>query len=82
MTNNQHTPGPWVLTKNPSRLEVRTDRMHSYAFSHRDEANASLIAAAPDLLAALELIYSNAAESPEWIRERIGPAIAKARGLS
>ena len=43
-------------------------------------ANAHLIASAPDLLAALELIYSNAGESPEWIRSRIGPVIAKATG--
>ena len=49
---------------------------------HEDdhEANARLIAAAPELLAALELIYSNAAESPEWIRDRISLAIAKAKG--
>jgi hypothetical protein len=46
------------------------------------EANARLIAAAPDLLAALELIHSNAGESPEWIRERIAPAIAKTKGGS
>ena len=43
-------------------------------------ANARLIAAAPDLLAALEKIDSNAAESAEWIRSVIRPAIAKARG--
>lgn len=39
---------------------------------------ARLFRAAPELLAALELIYANAAESPEWIRDRIGPVIAKA----
>ena len=43
-------------------------------------ANARLIAAAPELLDALRVIYANAAESPEWIRARIGPAIAKAEG--
>ena len=42
------------------------------------KANARAIAALPDLLSALELIYANAAESPEWIRERITPALAKA----
>lgn len=49
---------------------------------HMDEplANARLIASASDLLAALELIYSNAGESPEWIRSRIGPVISKAKG--
>ena len=51
--------------------------LHSVTF---DPAAASLIASAPDLLAALELIYSNAGESPEWIRSRIGPVISKATG--
>jgi hypothetical protein len=37
-------------------------------------------AAAPELLAALQLVYSNAGESPEWIRARIGSVIAKAEG--
>lgn len=45
-----------------------------------DEANACLIASAPELLAALELVYSNAGESPEWIRARIAPVISKAKG--
>lgn len=36
--------------------------------------------AGEDMLAALQLIYANAGESPEWIRERIAPAIAKAEG--
>lgn len=43
-------------------------------------ANARLIAAAPELLKALRVIYANAAESPEWIRARIGPVIAKVEG--
>ena len=42
--------------------------------------NAALIAAAPQLYAALELIHSNAGESPEWIRARIEPALAAAQG--
>ena len=44
------------------------------------EANARLIAAAPELLAALQLVYANAGESPEWIRARIGSVISKAEG--
>jgi hypothetical protein len=43
-------------------------------------SQASLFAAAPELLAALQLVYANAGESPEWIRSRIGTAIAKAEG--
>ena len=39
-----------------------------------------LVEAAPDLLAALQLVYANAGESPEWIRSRIAPVIARATG--
>jgi len=51
---------------------------------HMDEplANARLIASAPEMLAALALIYANAGESPEWIRARIAPVIEKAIGGS
>ena len=41
------------------------------------QANARLIAAAPDLLAALQTIDSNAAESVEFIRRVARGAIAK-----
>lgn len=51
----QYTPGPWTLTeKKNARFEVRTDEKHSYAFNITDGANAKLIAAAPDMLAALQ----------------------------
>lgn len=35
-----------------------------------------------ELLAAIALIHSNAAESPEWIRHRTGPLLAKYNGDS
>lgn len=65
------------------RLTIAEVNVCAFA-PHMDEplANAHLIASAPELLAALELIHSNAGESPEWIRARIGPAIAKAKGLA
>lgn len=59
----KHTPGPWTLKRTPSRIEVRTDPMNCYAFSHRDEANAQLIAAAPDLLVACIALTSEATDS-------------------
>lgn len=40
----------------------------------------ALAAQVAQLLAALEVIYANAAESPERIRVRISPAIAAAKG--
>jgi hypothetical protein len=89
-TNSSHTPGPWktaygvhVVDKDGTRIADVCDRWDSqepYSFLSSAKSNARLIAAAPELLAALELIYSNAEESPEWIRDRIQPAIAKAKG--
>lgn len=55
---------------------------HVYNFTGDAEANARLIAAAPVLLATLETIHANAAESVEWIRHRTAPAIALATGAS
>ena len=81
-----HTPGPWRQTGPNVRAG---DALICYAMNHHANtetpepeklANARLIACAPALLSALELIYSNAGESPEWIRSRIGPVIEKAKG--
>ena len=50
----KHTPGPWTLLIARARIEVRTSPEACYAFSLSDEANARLIAAAPELLEALK----------------------------
>lgn len=86
-----HTPGPWAV--DPKTLAVYAPDRHGHAAAVRVAecgrtllptaeiaANAALAAAAPDLLAALQLVYANAGESPEWIRSRIAPAIARATG--
>jgi hypothetical protein len=81
----QHTPGPFPLTVTTpedgfaGEIVIVTNQGNHYATTY-DPAAAKLIATAPDLLAALELIHSNAGESPEWIRARIAPVIAKAKG--
>ena len=88
---SQFTPGPWLAipttatSRNPHSLRmdiVSTSGEWNPAFIAGDilPDDARLIASAPELLAALELIHSNAGESPEWIRARIAPAIAKAKG--
>jgi len=72
----QHTPGPWQVHKtNASRFGIRSGQdslADVWAMigspvlmdrAHEGEANARLIAAAPDLLAALQLI---AAHEPVW----------------
>lgn len=86
-----HTPAPWLaipttaISRNANTVRmdvVTTSGEWNPAFVAGDilPSDAHLIASAPDLLAALELIYSNAGESPEWIRSRIGPIISKATG--
>ncbi len=91
----KHTPGPWKASANPGRPPTNwfvekpmqgEDRFYIHIVaeipnhSTQAEVDARLIAAAPDLLAALELIDSNAAESVEWIRRHTREAIRKAKG--
>ena len=86
-----HIPGPWIaipttaISRNANTVRmdvVTTSGEWNPAFVAGDilPSDARLISSAPDLLAALELIYSNAGEPPEWIRSRIGPVIQKAKG--
>lgn len=91
-----HTPGPWQIVGSEihdrrcsfDEFGARTGstpnsicEVHIVPHAATD-ANARLIAAAPDLLAELEIIHANAAESPEWIRRHAAAAIAKAKGES
>ena len=74
MKTTQHTPGPWKFESGTIRsvpANYWLASMNSFEGAVNHEANARLIAAAPELLAALELIYANAGESPEWIRMTI-----------
>ena len=77
------TPGPYPLTvtKVDDFFVIVTNHGNRFAKTF-DPTAARLIVSAPEMLAALELIYSNAGESPEWIRSRIGPVIEKAIGES
>ena len=86
-----HTPGPWAPGRaipaddTVSRI-VRAGADHIAVVMDLEGAaqeaadNARLIAAAPDMLEALQLIHANAGESPEWIRSRIDAVIARATG--
>lgn len=83
-TNSKQTPGPWAIQRqgpeesryvigpesgtDPGRFIARIDNEAS-------DADWRLIAAAPELLAALRKIHSNAEESAEWIRRVIEKAI-------
>jgi hypothetical protein len=64
MSNTKNTPGPWVIDKsNPVKIQgigpqpqIRYPVCSVSAFGKHWQANARLIAAAPELLDALELI--------------------------
>ncbi len=85
MTNTKHTPAPWVFEKgqvgnksdaNLPILPVAT--IETYALSGDSaEANARLIAAAPELLEALELAVKN--PDGQWY-DVAQAAITKAKG--
>ena len=88
---SKHTPGPWSADKWATGYTVSSDLEH-YSVCHleecnNDEANAHLIAAAPELLAALVRLIDCATENPAAYDERFEvhfknarAAIAKARG--
>ena len=83
----QHTPGPWTTdgSAESGNLDIISPlgRVAMMDCDHDLTAiDAQLIAAAPDLLAALQKIDSNAAESVEWIRRVAREAIAKATGAA
>lgn len=87
--NTQHTTGTWhvgvdkadkIIFDAHGWAVANATVYHGKTYEEKARANARLIAAAPDLLAALEMVYSNAGESPEWIRSKITAAIEKATG--
>ena len=87
MNKPQFTPGPWTFAKGPHRIEVHTTPALAYAFSLSDEANARLIAAAPDMLNLLtaaerleELTGENLAVYARTYAALARAAIAKATG--
>lgn len=97
---SKHTPGPWWLQADGVGwyVECTPERGHSVAYVRAEveeddpdtpdaekEANARLIAAAPDLLAVLQELekssrYWSEYDVPLGIVDRISAAIAKATG--
>jgi len=80
-----HTPGPWDYAPHARAVFSPTKAIAR----HVDEANARLIAAAPDMLAALrkydewitrEFVASRRTKILEYIRDDVRAAIAKATG--
>ena len=86
MTNAKHTPGEWFDAEGMIKADVcgNVYPIASLAFvgAERTEANASLIASAPDLLAALsDLLAIEGLEGDRrFALNKAFSAIAKARG--
>lgn len=100
-TTVQHTPGPWHLHNSVYGPQINTDDNTPIAKLHHanvgprndtdddavwpNDANARLIAAAPELLTQLESIEAIAAQhtTPDWILVRAiaQEAVAKAKSL-
>ena len=87
MSESKHTPGPWVdLCDNGYTIAVVPAGRHGNicAFATPPSpANARLIAAAPDLLEALQLVCATMGQSNDWrddsqMARKARAAIAKA----
>lgn len=93
----KHTPGPWYVVYSPKKrpgtfIRDRVDHLEiSYcnsAETSRPEADARLIAAAPDMLAGLEAVETALeyqtpdTEDDRELLEKIKRALTKARGES
>ena len=82
-----HTPGPWTLEGYPltEPSNVRITSKHGticniYDCSTEDEANARLIAAAPEMLAVLETLSGDGFDSFQTAMHSIFDVIHKATG--
>lgn len=90
--STKHTPGLWALSRTPTYWKVGDPRIKSRkgtrliaAVSHANpnaEADAKLIAAAPDLLAALQAVLNSCLDSQGLADayKQARAAIAKAEG--
>lgn len=92
MSNSTHSPGPWMVEpiNGGQTYQITSAESRHFAViaetpvdgTGADEANARLIAAAPELLAALEVVRRSAAWSNLSLETQslICAAIAKAEG--
>lgn len=91
MNAPKHTPGPWTLGANPLMVMQRdSNYVIARAYERgtdagdQSEANARLIAAAPDLLAVCDLLADTDSQPDRqlWLelRDRARAALAKANG--
>lgn len=91
---SKHTPGPWVPDQLGERRHILTKSGYVvaaisplYAYKKSHEANAALIAAAPDMLAMLKKVAAAEDRMPgnnpiAGLADEIRALIAKAEGRS
>jgi hypothetical protein len=92
---SKHAPGPWMIDGNDISPEAHLElsiccmqpadfdasNAKSWVYGDATKANARLIAAAPDLLEALEACLDyGSLTGAEWVLEKARAAIARARG--
>ncbi|KKL66029.1 hypothetical protein LCGC14_2149090 [marine sediment metagenome] len=81
---DKHTPGPWTVEEGPSVYARNREPVANMGFTEAREANAKLIAAAPELLKALEFerqisLGDDAEAYPQFVEMR-DAAIKAAKG--
>lgn len=89
---NQHTPGPWIFTGNAGQVFAFNSRKvadcGNCGMSKENASNAHLIASAPDLLHALDLLLNklnaHGIKNKHLVDaiEKAESAISKAKGES
>lgn len=93
-SNNKHTKGPWKTEINEGELEIWSQDTFIAGVTHdlyftaeksgQHTANAALIAAAPEMIEALELLLNETRNimhnDTVWARSKAIDAIKKARG--
>jgi hypothetical protein len=89
MTNAKHTPGPWngdvtvhICGCYEAGLNIGWLQTQKAERRAEGEANARLIAAAPDLYEALANLENDSGQIPDHAWKMVQAALAKARGES
>ena len=80
----KYTPAPWEMEVSEECIWMIDSSFEQHFIAmirkhfHNAEANAKLIAAAPDMLDMLETIENDSNQVPEWLWNRIQAVIKKA----
>jgi hypothetical protein len=82
----KYTAGPWTIAEGPTYCAIRTDARviadMRLVGLHYNKADAALIAAAPDLLEALQHLMVAHGEQLDYAFQQAQEAIAKATGAA